>query len=223
MTPNHRFEITSRLTTPWLIINLIPVFILSGLLMTGQILAPKAMSSGFKWFGRGIAILLTIAFIIAVLQFQTDIVILEGLTPITESIAAIPFTMAGALPTVRIPGWLLKNPLLVLAHKPGVNKESAIGLLSSLASYVAMLALYKNMDDKGKVLNIAFTVSAQSSIGGLFGFVTAMTPELIPSVLVAKFTGGLIALFVAIKLYDRSLTKEATGLQTKIVTEKKAV
>ena len=208
----------------WLIVNLMPVFILSGLLMTGQTLAPKAMSFGFKCFGRGITVILTIAFIIAVLQFQTDIVILEGLAPMSDSItaiAAVAFTMAGALPMVRILGWVLQKPLLALARKLSINKDSAMGLLSSLAGCVAMLALYKDMDDRGKVLNIAFTVSAQSALGGIFGFVAAMSPDLIPSVLAAKFTGGLIALLLAIKLCDRSLAKESTSLQNKIVAEKK--
>ena len=208
----------------WLMINLMPVFILSGFLMLGQVLAPRAMSSGFKWFGRIIAVILTVAFIIAVLQFQTDIVILQGLAPISDSItaiAAIAFTMAGALPMVRVLGWLLRKPLLILCRKLDINKESAMGLLSSLASCVAMLSLYKDMDDRGKVLNIAFTVSAQSSIGGLFGFAAAMSPDLLPSMLAAKLTGGLIALFLAIKLCDRSMAKEAANSKNQIIIGKK--
>ena len=209
----------------WLTLNLMPVFVLSGLLMLGQILAPRAMSRGFKWFGRGITIILTVAFIIAALQFQTDIVILEGLAPISDSItaiAAIAFTMAGALPMVKVLGWALRKPLLVLCRKLDINKESAMGLLSSLASCVAMLSLYNDMDDRGKVLNIAFTVSAQSSIGGLFGFAAAMNPGLLPSMLAAKLTGALIALFFAIKLCDQNLAKETASLQKKIIVRKKA-
>ena len=194
----------------WLLANLLPVFILSGLLMLGQILAPKAMSGGFKWFGKIITIVLTVAFIIAVLQFQTDIVILKGLAPMSDSItaiAAIAFTMAGALPMVRALGWILRKPLLILCHKLDINTASAMGLLSSLASCVAMLSLYQDMDDRGKVLNIAFTVSAQSSIGGLFGFAAAMNPSLLPPMLAAKLSGAVIAICLAVKLCNRSQAK----------------
>ena len=198
----------------WLVTNLMPVFILSGLLMTGQVVAPEWMSWGFQWFGKAIMTALTVAFLFAVVEFLTGVVILEGMAPITDSItaiAAVAFTMAGALPLLRVLGWVLQKPLLVCSHRLGINRTSAMGFLSSLAGSVVMLSLFKDMDDRGKVLNIAFMVSVQSAFGGVFGFVAVMSPDMLPAMLVAKFTGALSALFLASYLCNKN--KEQKSLQ----------
>ena len=198
----------------WMITNLIPMFILSGLIMFGQIAAPNIMGRGFLWFGKGINLILTFAFVIAVIEFQTGIVMLEGLAPISggiEIIAAIAFAMAGALPMVRSLGWVLQKPIPFFCKKTGINEPSVMGLLASLASNVAMLALLPKMDDRGKVANIAFSVSAQSSIGGLFGFVAAMDASMLPPVLAAKLSGGVVALYLALRLSGNPKAQAHSG------------
>ena len=61
-----------------------------------------------------------------------------------------------------------------------------------------MLALLTHMNARGKVANIAFSVSAQSSIGALFGFVATVDAAMLPAVLATKFIGGSAALGYAL-------------------------
>ena len=185
----------------WLLVNLLPVVLLSALVMIGQIAVPRQMLTGFLWLGKTIQLMLTAAFVCAVITRQTGLVIIPALAPIDAAIpimAAIGFTMAGALPLVRCLGCLLKKPMAALSGKMGINEPSTLGLIASLASNVAMLALLPDMNARGKVANIAFSVSAQSSIGALFGFVATMDATMLPAVLAAKLTGGSIALGLAL-------------------------
>lgn len=194
----------------WLMINLLPVFILSSFIMAGQIMIPEQMSTGFLWFGKVINLILTIAFVSAIIELQTGFVVIEGMASVDGGIrimAAIAFAMAGALPMVRCLGLILKKPIPVLCRKLGVNEESVMGLIACLASNVAMLALLPKMDDKGKVANIAFSVSAQSTIGGLFGFVAAMDASMLPPVLAAKLSGGIVAFYLALWFCKKSNTQ----------------
>ena len=42
----------------------------------------------------------------------------------------------------------------------GMNDTAAAGLIASLANSIAMFGMVKDMDQRGKVINVAFAVSA---------------------------------------------------------------
>ena len=61
----------------------------------------------------------------------------------------------------------------------------------------------KDMDDRGKVLNVAFAVSAAFVFGDHLGFTAGFAPELLVPVLAAKLTAGVSAVAVAMGLTRR--------------------
>ena len=60
--------------------------------------------------------------------------------------------------------------------------------------------MMKNMDNRGKVVNVAFAVSAAFVFGDHLGFTAGFAPEMLPAVIVGKLAGGVSAVVVALLL-----------------------
>ena len=82
----------------------------------------------------------------------------------------------------------------------GVNETAAAGLIASLANSIAAFGMVKNMDDRGKVVNIAFAVSGAFVLGDHLGFTAGFAPEMLPGLIVGKLAGGISAVALALFL-----------------------
>ena len=82
----------------------------------------------------------------------------------------------------------------------GVNETAAAGLVASLANSIATFGMVKDMDYRGKVVNIAFAVSAAFVFGDHLGFTAGFAPEMLPAMIAGKVAGGISAIFVALLL-----------------------
>jgi ethanolamine transporter len=78
-----------------------------------------------------------------------------------------------------------------------MNDKAAAGLIASLANSIAMFGMVKDMDKRGKVINIAFAVSAAFVFGDHLGFTAGYDPEMLLPVIVGKLAGGISAVVVA--------------------------
>jgi ethanolamine transporter len=56
------------------------------------------------------------------------------------------------------------------------------------------------MDRRGKVVNIAFAVSAAFVFGDHLGFTAGFAPEMLPAMIIGKLSGGISAIAVAMLL-----------------------
>ena len=72
--------------------------------------------------------------------------------------------------------------------------------MATLANSIATFGLVKDMDDRGKVVNIAFAVSAAFAFGDHMGFTAGYAPQMLPAVIVGKLAGGITAVAVALLL-----------------------
>jgi ethanolamine transporter len=71
------------------------------------------------------------------------------------------------------------------------------GLVASLANSIAMFGTVKDMDERGKVINMAFACSAAFVFGDHLGYTAGFAPSLIPALIVGKLIGGMSAVAVA--------------------------
>lgn len=183
--------------------NLIPIVLIALLIALGLWKWEKAMIKGFGIFGKGIIALITIGLVAAIAEALTGFVIIPGLTPISEgfeTVGAIAIVLAGAFPLVYAITKLLKKPLLKLGTLLGINDTAAAGLVASLANSIATFDMMKNMDQRGKVVNIAFAVSAAFVFGDHMGYTAGFAPEMLPAVILGKLAGGITAVAVALLL-----------------------
>ena len=95
---------------------------------------------------------------------------------------------------------LLRRPLASVGKLLGINDAAAAGLIASLANSIATFGLVKDMNPRGKVVNIAFAVSAAFVFGDHLGFAAGFAPEVLPAMIVGKLVGGVSAIAVALLL-----------------------
>ena len=183
--------------------NLVPIVLIAALIAFGLWKSERAMIRGFAAFGKGIVALITAGLAAAIVQELTGVTILPGMAPISEgfqTVGEIAIVLAGAFPLVAVLTGVLKKPLLRLGKFLGVNDVAAAGLVASLANSIATFGLVKQMDNRGKVVNIAFAVSAAFVFGDHLGFTAGFAPEMLPAMIIGKLAGGISAVAVALWL-----------------------
>ena len=181
--------------------NLIPVALLAALIALGLWKAENAMIKGFAIFGKGIVALITIGLAASIVQALTGFAIIPGMESIEvgfQTVGAIAIVLAGAFPLVYVVTKLLRKPLLKLGHLLGIGDTAAAGLVASLANSIATFNLVEKMDYRGKVVNIAFAVSAAFVFGDHMGFTAGFAPQLLPAMILGKLAGGAAAVAVAL-------------------------
>ena len=185
------------------IMNLIPIVIIAALIALGLWKAEKAMIRGFGWFGKGIVALITAGLAAAIVEALTGFTIIPGMAPISdgfETVGAIAIVLAGAFPLVAVVTKVLRKPLMKLGSVLGINDTAAGGLVASLANSIATFGMVGDMDSRGKVVNVAFAVSAAFVFGDHLGFTAGFAPEMLLPMIVCKLTGGISAVAVALWL-----------------------
>ncbi len=181
--------------------NLIPVVLIAALIALGLWKAEKTMIKGFSLFGKGIVALITAGLAAAIVEALTGFVIIPGMASVEDgflTVGAIAIVLAGAFPLVYVVTRLLKKPLLRFGKLLRINDTAAAGLVASLANSIATFGMVRDMDDRGKVVNIAFAVSAAFVFGDHLGFTAGFAPEMLPAVIIGKLTGGISAVVVAL-------------------------
>ena len=183
--------------------NLIPVVVIGALIALGLWKAEKAMIRGFGWFGKGITALITAGLAAAIFETLTGFTLIPGLAPLEEgfqTVGEIAIVLAGAFPLVAVLTKLLRKPLMKLGGLLGINDTAAAGLVATLANSIATFGMVKEMDQRGKVVNIAFAVSAAFVFGDHLGFTAGFAPEMLPAMILGKLAGGISAVAVALFL-----------------------
>ena len=93
---------------------------------------------------------------------------------------------------------VLQKPLLAAGKLLGINDAAAAGLIASLANSIATFGMVKDMNPRGKVVNIAFAVSAAFVFGDHLGFTAGFAPELLGAMILGKLAGGISAVLLAL-------------------------
>ena len=195
--------ITAGFPLPMIGRNMIPILVIAALIALGLWRWENAMIRGFTIFGKGITILITAGLAVSIVESLTGLSIIPGLTPITEgfeTVGAIAIVLAGAFPLVFAVTKVLEKPLMKLGRLLGINDTSAAGLIASLANSIATFGMVKDMDSRGKVVNIAFAVSAAFVLGDHLGFTAGFAPKMLIPVIVGKLVGGISAVCIALLL-----------------------
>ncbi len=187
--------------------NLVPIVLLAGLIALGLWKAEKAMIRGFTLFGKGVVAVITVGLVAAIGESLTGVTFIPGMNPIEEgfsTVGAIAIVLAGAFPLVLAVTKILQKPLLRIGNRLGINENAAAGMVACLANSIATFGLVKDMDSRGKVVSIAFCVSAAFVFGDHLGFTAGFAPELLPAVIVGKLSAGVTAVAVALLITKKA-------------------
>lgn len=212
-----------------IIVNIIPVIIIAGLIVLGLWFKPQKMINGFNKFGTAVTVIITFFTAVAVFEYQTGIkfplmnIMVEpdesGVVPLESGLLVcgqIAIVLIGAFPMVKWITDTFEKPLEKISQKLGMNEAGSAGLIANLANNIAMFNIMKDMNAKGKILNVAFAVSAAFVFGDHLGFTAGVNNEMIFPVIVGKLVAGITALILANIMSPMLLAKvEASKHNTK--------
>ena len=188
--------------------NLLPTLVPAVLIALGLWKCEKLLIRLFTYFGKFMTALSTLGLLAALIQKLTGLTLIPGLAPVGEAILVvgeIALLLAGAFPLMHLVGKLLNKPLLALGKRIGVNEVSMSGFLNTTVNSIATFDTMEKMDPRGKVLNMAFAVSAAFVFGDHLAFTGGWNPTAIPALIVAKLTAGVTALVLALWMTRKSV------------------
>lgn len=186
--------------------NLTPIVLIALLIALGLWKAEDKMIRGFSLFGKGVVAVATVGLTCAIVEATTGFALIPGLAPITDgftTVGSIVVVLAGAFPLVYAVTKLFRKPLMAGGRLLGVNDAAAAGLIACLANSIAAFELVKEMNPRGKVVCIAFSVSAAFVFGDHLGFAAGFAPELLPAMIAGKLAAGIAAVAAAMFLTRR--------------------
>ena len=200
-----------------LILNIVPVLIVSILIAAGLKFVPSAMIKGFSAFGKVVVALITVGLAMGIVEALSPYRFFpEGspyaLVPLTESyavIGSIAIVLAGAFPMVTFITKVFKAPLLVFGRKLGMGDIAAAGMVATLANNIPTFTMMKDMDERGKIINVAFAVSAAFVFGDHLGFTAGVERGLILAMIVGKLVAGIAAVVLACRVTPQNASPDA--------------
>jgi ethanolamine transporter len=197
-----------------IIINLVPSIILALLFAAGLAFIPNKMMNGFNIFAQFITIVIILALGASIAKQLTDFTIpflseMDPIGPQLETCGIIAITLAGAFPLVHFITTVFGKPLSAVGKLIGVNDVAAAGIIACLANNIPMFGMMKDMDEKGKVYAVAFSVCASFALGDHLGFTAGVDATAIFPMIVGKIIGGVVGIVIAGMLVVKSPKRAA--------------
>ncbi|MBQ8338195.1 MAG: ethanolamine utilization protein EutH [Oscillospiraceae bacterium] len=190
--------------------SLIPLTVFAALLTLGLLKAPELCLRAFKVLGIFVKVLAIVGLLGGMIHFLTGFELIPNLAPFDDSMmigvnAAV--VLSGTLPLLFVVQKLLNKPLNKLSEKLDVKPQSLIGIVASLATNITTFSMMEDMDEKGVVLNSAFSVSGAFVFGAHLAFTLAYRSEYLAPVIVGKLVAGVASIIVANLLYKLLIKK----------------
>lgn len=195
--------ISAGVSVLYVLKNLIPIIIVSLIVALGIWKWERVTLKIFTAFGKIITAVAIFGLLVASLDALLGLRPIRNIDSISDSFAtigSIALMLAGAFPFVFVLSRLLKVPLIKLGEKTGMNEAAAIGLISSTVNSLLVFKTVENMNERGKVVNMAFAVSASFVLGDHLAYAAGFAPSAILPMMIGKFVAGISAVMVAMLL-----------------------
>lgn len=183
-----------------ILLNLMPVVIISTLIIMGLLKSQDKMIKSFHTIGMIIIKISTLGLVLSVINFIYGVEIIPGMLPIEDGaiiIFKIAIILSGAYPLFFILSKFLNKYLSKIGDRYGIDEYSILGLVSSMANCIPMLGIYDKMNEKGKILNAAFIVSGSFVFGGQLAYISSSLPSSTNAFIVSKLVAGISAVIFA--------------------------
>ena len=216
---------------------LAPLFVFCFLLAAGLKYRATAMVTGFLVFGKVMDAFIKMALALSIVQHFTGVFTKVfggwGFDPMfadekelfraIEIAGYIGIMLAGTFPICYLFQRYCKRPMAVLGRYLGLSQPGATAFVMVLANIIATYHLFKYMNARDKVLCVALGVCAQATIGDHLAFTANFQPTLILPILLGKLFGGLLAVFIAIRISVPAAERYARQEQEHDEAEKSAL
>lgn len=184
-----------------LLINVIPITLISFILILGLKFLQDKMIKAVLYFGKFILCISTIGLAVSSFESLTGVVLIKGIAPIQEGMQVvinIGIVLLGTFPILTLVIKLLDKPLRKIGKYIGLDATSVAGIIFSLANVIPVFKMLKDMNAKGKIINVAWLVVATSTFGAHLGFTAGVEPTMILPVIIGKLSAGICAVIISL-------------------------
>ncbi len=192
--------VVARYPINMIIKNISPIIFLALVVVLGLWKFPENVIRGLSGVGKIVMGIIITGLGAGIIEALTGVVIIPGMLSVTEGfsvVAEIAMILSGAYPFMYVLTLILKKPIKKIGKRIGVNETSMLGFLATMVNSIPTFTMIKEMDVRGKVLNVAFAVSAGFVFGDHLGFTAGYKAELIIPMILGKLSGGVTAVLVA--------------------------
>ena len=196
-----------------LIINSLPVILVSAIVCAGLVVNPVLTQKIFGIIGSILQAVLILGLGIGIFEGLTKITIIPGLTSIGEAMSMvcnIALVLAGVFPMLAVISKIFKKVFVKIGSLLGIDDKSVLGIITTLANAIPMLDYICEMNCKGRIMNMAFAVSAAYVIGDHLAFTMVFDSRYVPGMMVGKLVSGIASLVAAHFLYNRITKRDRT-------------
>lgn len=207
------------------LLNMIPTFFISGVVIAGLLLIPYRFMSGFIVFGRILSAVALFGLTISTIQRLTGYVLIQGMKPISDGFliaGTVGLTMGGILCMSHLLARVLKKPLKKYSERLKLDEISVLSTINSLATVVSGAVYYNEMNGRGKALFGAAVTSFANILGAHLSYVGINAPEMVPVMIVAKIVSGIIAIIIAMLFYNHNAAKLEKATEIEAVNARRS-
>lgn len=194
-----------------LLLNLSPVLIMAVVTCIGLIFIPEICSKIFAGIGWAVSAVITVGLAAGIFKHITGIEVIKNMMPVMDAfeiVCDIAIILSGVFPLIFVISKAFGKVFSLLGKKLGINETAVLGIVSSLANSIPTINMADKMDRKGRMLNMAFAVSASFVFGDHLAFTMAFDESFVGAVIAGKLISGVAAFVVADFVFRLTEKKE---------------
>ena len=194
-----------------LLLNLVPVIIICAVLGLAFKLANNLTAACLLRFGQAVQIISFLLFALVIAGLYIPAFAIADYQMVADtfiSVGKMTVIICGSMVLSHIALIVFPDQLHWISKKLRTNEVSVVGLILSMTSSLAMIPLFHQMDNRGKIMNAAFSVSGAYVLGGQMAYVAGLTSSMqLSAYIITKLICGLCAIALAF-----AVTKDEEGV-----------
>ncbi len=193
-----------------LFLNIIPLILVSVITCIGLVFKPDLCRRIFGIIGTIVQIVITVGLAAGIFSHLTGKTLIPYMNPVKDAfaiVADVAIILAGVFPLIAVISKIFNKLFAAAGKKIGIDDTSVLGLISSLANSIPTIEMAGKMNAKGRMMNMAFAVSASFVFGDHLAFTMSFDSRFLFAVIVGKLVSGVCAVIAAHFMYKSSLKK----------------
>lgn len=190
-----------------LLLNMIPLIVMAVITCIGLVFKPDLCRKIFGIIGSFVVIVITVGLAAGIFSHLTGKTIIPHMSPIKDAfaiVADVAIILAGVFPLIKVISKIFSKVFAAAGKKIGIDETSVLGLISSLANSIPTFEMAGKMNAKGRMMNMAFAVSASFVFGDHLAFTMSFDNRFLFAVIAGKLISGVCAVVAAHFMYKKN-------------------
>lgn len=191
--------------------NLLPIILISIILSIGIIFIPEICMFIFNCIGKTIVFISILGLIIQGIYSIVGIKIVDNIMPLQDAlyiVGKIAVFLGGAYVMLDFIQNMFGSQFDKLGKRIGVNSNTISSFIGSFASAIIVFDNFSKLDEKGRVICAAFSVSGAYVLGGQLGYVASVEKNYMLLYIFIKVLSGVLAIIFALFILKREEKKK---------------